>query len=236
MTSPAWLEEYWLRLWERQPGTVDVSSALTRRLLDFYYFRLVITVTPHAIRTRRPLARTPGVAIRLPPYPPPPLYPLPAGATATRGRRRPVGWRLSGRRARHRRRRRTSRPAARPRDRRPGTRLLRLAPRRRRAGARVPGRTARQPAVPRARRTPVGAAPVRRPGDARPGRRRRRAAARAVRARNRARVAGGDGPHGAPPAPHGEALPVGPGPRPSLGRLGRLRAAHGDAPGHSPRR
>jgi len=66
VTSPAGLEEYWLRLWERQPGKVDASSALTRRLMDFYYFRLVITVTPQAVVSRPPLVRAAASTVQAP--------------------------------------------------------------------------------------------------------------------------------------------------------------------------
>jgi hypothetical protein len=57
-TSPEGLEEYWLQVWERQPDAVDASSALTRWLMDFYYLRLVITVTPDAVTAAAPLRRT----------------------------------------------------------------------------------------------------------------------------------------------------------------------------------
>ncbi len=56
-TSPAGLEEYWLRLWERQPDMVDTANALLRRVMDFYFFRLVITVRPQEVVTRAPLVR-----------------------------------------------------------------------------------------------------------------------------------------------------------------------------------
>ena len=69
VTSPAGLEEYWQQLWERQPGKVDVSSALTRRLMDFYYFRLVITVTPDTVVVRPPVVRSNPHADRSAPVP-----------------------------------------------------------------------------------------------------------------------------------------------------------------------
>ena len=59
-TSPAGLEEYWLRLWERQPEAVDTSNALMRRVMDFYFFRLVITVTPQDVVVRPQVARRPA--------------------------------------------------------------------------------------------------------------------------------------------------------------------------------
>jgi hypothetical protein len=43
-------------LYERQPaGRIYGANALTRRLADFYYFRLVITVTPESVDVRDPL-------------------------------------------------------------------------------------------------------------------------------------------------------------------------------------
>jgi hypothetical protein len=67
-TSPAGLEEYWLRLWERQPDAVDTSNALMRRLMDFYFFRLVITLTPREVVVRPPLVR-PGARTAAPAAP-----------------------------------------------------------------------------------------------------------------------------------------------------------------------
>ena len=50
------LEEYWRRLYERQPaGRLYSANALSRRLFDWYYMRLVITVTPTVWSTRAPL-------------------------------------------------------------------------------------------------------------------------------------------------------------------------------------
>jgi pyridoxamine 5'-phosphate oxidase-like protein len=71
VTSPAGFEEYWLQLWDRQPGKVDASSALNRRLMDFYFFRLVITVTPNAVVTRPPIVRVPSSAAAVPGSPQP---------------------------------------------------------------------------------------------------------------------------------------------------------------------
>jgi hypothetical protein len=48
--------EYWRRLHERQPFNATYGrNALTRRLFDWYYMRLLITVTPAAWSTRPPL-------------------------------------------------------------------------------------------------------------------------------------------------------------------------------------
>jgi hypothetical protein len=53
-------EEYWRRLLERQPSNRRYSAdPLSRRLLDWYYMRLLITVTPTAVSTRPPLSSGP---------------------------------------------------------------------------------------------------------------------------------------------------------------------------------
>jgi hypothetical protein len=55
-TSPAGLEDYWARMAERQPSSRSNSgSPIMRRLMDWYYMRLVITVTPTAVTVRAPL-------------------------------------------------------------------------------------------------------------------------------------------------------------------------------------
>jgi hypothetical protein len=51
-----------LQLWERQPDSVDTSTALGRRLFDFYFMRLVITVTPLAVTAGAPLQRPGPIA------------------------------------------------------------------------------------------------------------------------------------------------------------------------------
>jgi len=63
-TDPAGLEAYWARLYERQPaGRIYGANALTRRLMDWYYFRLVITVTPQSVEVSQPVdVRDPLVA------------------------------------------------------------------------------------------------------------------------------------------------------------------------------
>jgi hypothetical protein len=48
--------EYWRRLYERQPfNRVYSANAVTRRIFDWYYMRLLITVTPTAWSARPPL-------------------------------------------------------------------------------------------------------------------------------------------------------------------------------------
>jgi Pyridoxamine 5'-phosphate oxidase len=55
-TSPAGLEDYWARMAKRQPSSKsNSSSAVSRRLMDWYYMRLVITVTPETVTVRPPL-------------------------------------------------------------------------------------------------------------------------------------------------------------------------------------
>lgn len=58
--DPKGLEDYWARLYARQPaGRVYGANALTRALMDWYYFRLVITVVPHSVEVRQPVADEP---------------------------------------------------------------------------------------------------------------------------------------------------------------------------------
>lgn len=60
VTDPSVEAEYWRRLHERQPFNHLYSrNALTRRLFDWYYMRLHITVTPTAWTTRPPLPAGP---------------------------------------------------------------------------------------------------------------------------------------------------------------------------------
>jgi Pyridoxamine 5'-phosphate oxidase len=67
VTDVSGLPEYWTRLMRRQPSSKSLSSFVGRRLMDFYYMRLIITVTPATITTRAALnAETPLVAPALP--------------------------------------------------------------------------------------------------------------------------------------------------------------------------
>jgi hypothetical protein len=53
VTGTQGLEAYWRLLYARQPaGRLYGSTPLGRRLFDWYYFRLVITVTPTAVSVR----------------------------------------------------------------------------------------------------------------------------------------------------------------------------------------
>ena len=65
-TSPVGLEPYWRQLWRHQPGSAGYgASPLDRWIFDFYYMRLVMTVTPRSVSTRPPLVRTaPPAALR----------------------------------------------------------------------------------------------------------------------------------------------------------------------------
>jgi hypothetical protein len=52
VTSVLRARELWLRIFDRQPSSRSNSSnAISRRLMDFYYMRLLITITPTAIHT-----------------------------------------------------------------------------------------------------------------------------------------------------------------------------------------
>ncbi|MFF4763219.1 pyridoxamine 5'-phosphate oxidase family protein [Streptomyces sp. NPDC001292] len=55
MTGPQGAEDYWRMLFERQPHSRRYVSAPVRRLMDWYYLRLLITVTPEQVIVRPPL-------------------------------------------------------------------------------------------------------------------------------------------------------------------------------------
>ncbi|MFI9645613.1 pyridoxamine 5'-phosphate oxidase family protein [Streptomyces sp. NPDC052040] len=59
MTGPQGAEEYWRMLFERQPHSRSYLSLPLRRLMDWYYLRLLITVTPEQVTVRPPLAPSP---------------------------------------------------------------------------------------------------------------------------------------------------------------------------------
>ena len=48
VTDVSGLSEYWKQLMRRQPSSKSISSFVGRRVMDFYYMRLIITVTPTA--------------------------------------------------------------------------------------------------------------------------------------------------------------------------------------------
>jgi hypothetical protein len=58
-TGTAGLEQYWRKLAIRQPASKSYGRTVVgRRLFDWYYMRLVITVTPREITTGRPSSDT----------------------------------------------------------------------------------------------------------------------------------------------------------------------------------
>ncbi|MDR6979107.1 hypothetical protein J2X68_005841 [Streptomyces sp. 3330] len=59
MTGPQGAEDYWRMLFERQPHSRSYTTAPMRRLMDWYYLRLLITVTPDQVIVRPPLAPPP---------------------------------------------------------------------------------------------------------------------------------------------------------------------------------
>ncbi|MEU2422140.1 pyridoxamine 5'-phosphate oxidase family protein [Streptomyces sp. NPDC007851] len=54
MTGPRDAEDYWRMLFERQPHSRSYLSAPMRPLMDWYYLRLLITVTPRQVVVRPP--------------------------------------------------------------------------------------------------------------------------------------------------------------------------------------
>ncbi|MFG2357444.1 pyridoxamine 5'-phosphate oxidase family protein [Streptomyces sp. NPDC048521] len=62
-TGPEGLEEYWRMLFERQPHSKSYLARPLRRLTDWYYLRLVITITPEEVLVR-PSAEPPLPRVR----------------------------------------------------------------------------------------------------------------------------------------------------------------------------
>jgi hypothetical protein len=56
-TGPDEAEDYWRMLFERQPHSRNYLRAPGRWLMDWYYLRLFITVTPTQVEVRPPLAQ-----------------------------------------------------------------------------------------------------------------------------------------------------------------------------------
>lgn len=54
MTGPEGAEDYWRMLFERQPHSRSYVSAPVRWTMDWYYLRLLITVTPERVVVRPP--------------------------------------------------------------------------------------------------------------------------------------------------------------------------------------
>ena len=59
VTTPGDLTDYWSMLFERQPSSRDYLKRLVRPVCDWYFMRLVITVTPTGVTTRPPGAASP---------------------------------------------------------------------------------------------------------------------------------------------------------------------------------
>jgi hypothetical protein len=55
VTTPGDLADYWSMLFERQPSSRMYLKRLMRPVVDWYFMRLVITVTPTTVRTRPPV-------------------------------------------------------------------------------------------------------------------------------------------------------------------------------------
>jgi hypothetical protein len=72
-TGPDEAAEYWRRLFERQPLSASFVRPSGRWLMDWYYMRLFITITPERVETRTPLAES------LTAEPGPELVPPPGG-------------------------------------------------------------------------------------------------------------------------------------------------------------
>ncbi|WP_020140846.1 pyridoxamine 5'-phosphate oxidase family protein [Streptomyces sp. 351MFTsu5.1] len=72
-TGPQDLEDYWRTLFERQPHSRAYLAWPMRRLMDWYYLRLVITVTPEQLIVRSaappPLPEAPALPAPLPKAP-----------------------------------------------------------------------------------------------------------------------------------------------------------------------
>ncbi|MET8165988.1 pyridoxamine 5'-phosphate oxidase family protein [Streptomyces sp. NPDC005329] len=66
MTGPQGAEDYWRMLFERQPHSRSYVAAPMRRLMDWYYLRLLITVTPDQVIERPPLPLLPLPELRGP--------------------------------------------------------------------------------------------------------------------------------------------------------------------------
>ncbi|MFF4397145.1 pyridoxamine 5'-phosphate oxidase family protein [Streptomyces sp. NPDC001480] len=56
MTGPEGAEDYWRMLFARQPHSRSYLAPGMRRLMEWYYLRLLITVTPEQVIVRPPLA------------------------------------------------------------------------------------------------------------------------------------------------------------------------------------
>ena len=68
VSAPTGLEDYWARLYQRQPaGRMYGANAVTRRLMDWYYLRLLLTVAVESVDVRDAVlapGSMPRVAVR----------------------------------------------------------------------------------------------------------------------------------------------------------------------------
>lgn len=65
-TTPGDLAPYWSMLFQRQPSSKAYLNPLLRPVVDWYYMRLVIDVTPTRVLTRPPVVARPIAASGLP--------------------------------------------------------------------------------------------------------------------------------------------------------------------------
>jgi hypothetical protein len=65
VTTPGDLADYWSMLFERQPSSRMYLKRLMRPVVDWYFMRLVITVTPTRVLTRPPVTDAPDPASSL---------------------------------------------------------------------------------------------------------------------------------------------------------------------------
>ncbi|MFD0353405.1 pyridoxamine 5'-phosphate oxidase family protein [Streptomyces sp. NPDC127110] len=75
VAGPRGAEEYWRRLFERQPHSRAYLTRPMRPVMSWYYLRLLITVEPELVLVRPPLAELPDL----------PVTAVPAGAAALPG-------------------------------------------------------------------------------------------------------------------------------------------------------
>lgn len=69
VTTPGDLADYWAMIFERQPDSRAYLRPVLRPMTDWYYLRLIITITPGTVTTRRPLPpadATPPSGSRIP--------------------------------------------------------------------------------------------------------------------------------------------------------------------------
>lgn len=62
VTTPGDLAEYWSMLFRRQPSSRAYLNPLLRPVVDWYYLRLVITITPSRVLTRPPVPHARPIA------------------------------------------------------------------------------------------------------------------------------------------------------------------------------